>query len=67
MTPTEIESRISGLEASVRQSSREAQAATARANDALKFIRDMGTGMAADIPGCARDVSNSIDVKYGKL
>lgn len=67
MTPTEIESRISELETNVRQSRKDTQAATARANDALKFIRDMGTGMAADIPGCARDVSNSIDVKYGKL
>jgi hypothetical protein len=66
VTPTQIESRIGGLEDSVQQSSKEAQAATARANDALKFPRDMGTGMAADIPGSARDVSSPIDAKYGK-
>jgi hypothetical protein len=67
MTQNEIESKIAELEKSVELARKEAQAANARASDALKFLRNLGTGLEADIPGSAREVSNAIDVKYGNL
>lgn len=67
MTPNEIAAKLSELEKNVELARKEAQAANARARDALKFLRDLGTGLDADIPGSAREVSNAIDVKYGNL
>jgi hypothetical protein len=67
MTPDEIASKISELEKKVEEARKEAQAAAARANDALRFLRNLSTGLDADIPGSAREVSNAIDVRYAKL
>jgi hypothetical protein len=67
MTPDEIASKISELQRSVEEARKEAKAAAERANDALRYLRNLSTGLDADIPGSAREVSNAIDVKYAKL
>jgi hypothetical protein len=66
MTPNEIEAKMSELEKSVALARAEAQAANAKASDALKYLRNLATGIEAEITGSARDVSNAIDDKYGK-
>jgi hypothetical protein len=65
MTPNEIEAKLSELEKSVELARKEALAANTRASDAIKFLRNLATGLEADITGTAREVSNAIDDKYG--
>jgi hypothetical protein len=67
MTPNDIEAKISELEKSVELARKDALAANARATDALRILRNLATGLEADIPGSAREASNAIDVKYGKF
>jgi hypothetical protein len=67
MTPKEVEDKITALEAAVLAARGEAQAAKKRANSALKFIRDLGIGLDADMMGTARDIANAIDLEFGKL
>jgi hypothetical protein len=66
MTQNEIEAKIGQLEKNVELARQEAQAANAKASDALKFLRNLATGLEADIPGTAREASNAIDAKYGR-
>jgi hypothetical protein len=65
MTPNEIEAKMAELEKSVGLARTEAREANARATDALKYLRNLATGLEADLPGSAREVSNAIDMKYG--
>jgi hypothetical protein len=67
MTLNEAEVQIGKLVDELKKARDDAQSATARANAALKFTRDLAIGLDADIMGTARDVANAIDVQFGKL
>jgi hypothetical protein len=60
MTLNEAEEQLVKLGDELKQ-------ATARANAALKFTRDLAIGLDADMKGTARDIANAIDVQFGKL
>jgi hypothetical protein len=67
MTLTEAEEKINGLEEALRLARDEAHSAKMRANAALKFLRDLGRGLDADMMGAARDVANAIELEFGKI
>jgi hypothetical protein len=67
MTLQEAEAKLKGLEDALRLARDEAHDARTRANAALKFIRELGRGLDADIVGTARDVANAIDNEFGKI
>jgi hypothetical protein len=60
MTLNEAEEQLVKIEDELKQ-------ATARANAALKYTRDLAIGLDADIKGTARDIAYAIDVKFGKI
>jgi hypothetical protein len=67
MTLNEAEVQLGKLVDELKKARDDAQSATARANAALKYTRDLAIGLDADIMGTARDIANAIDVQFGKL
>jgi hypothetical protein len=67
MTLNEAEQQLAKLGDELKKAREDAQSATARANAALKYTRDLAIGLDADIMGTARDIANAIDVQFGKL